>query len=66
LQFTSDVKVYTYHILYTGSDLVADIGGYLGLFLGLSLFGCVELLGKVVSKFEVKKETGRKCSTADE
>ena len=39
--------MYTYHRLYTGSDLVADIGGYLGLFLGLSIFGLVGLLAKV-------------------
>ena len=51
-------------MLYTGSNLVADIGGYLGLFLGLSLYGCVELLGKVFAKFEAKKEAGRKTPGA--
>ena len=34
-------------MLYTGSDLVADIGGYLGLFLGLSIFGLVETIEKI-------------------
>jgi hypothetical protein len=49
-------------MLYTGSNLIADIGGYLGLFLGLSLFGCVELLEKVITKLETKKEPRRNIS----
>ena len=44
--------MYSYHQLYTGSHLLADIGGYLGLFLGLSMFGLVELLEKVVGKLD--------------
>ena len=51
------MKVYTYHRLYTSSDLVADIGGYLGLFLGLSIFGLVGLLAKVFGKIETKDST---------
>ena len=50
------MKVYTYHRLYTGSNLLADIGGYLGLFLGLSIFGLVEILEKVVKKMKKKVE----------
>ena len=41
-------KEFSFHILYSGSSLVADIGGYLGLFLGLSVFGMVQLLEKTV------------------
>jgi hypothetical protein len=41
------MKIFTYHLLYSGTDLIADIGGYLGLFLGLSAFGLVELFEKV-------------------
>ncbi len=50
------VKIYTYHVLYTGTDLVADIGGYLGLFLGFSIFGLVEILERVFLGKKVKKE----------
>ena len=54
--------MYTYHQLYTGSDLVADIGGYLGLFLGLSIFGLVGLLAKVFGQIEKKDSAGNENS----
>jgi hypothetical protein len=54
LQFSPDAKVYTYHLLYTGSDLLADIGGYLGLFLGLSIFGLIKVFEKVFRNMKKK------------
>ena len=42
-------------MLYTGSDLVADIGGYLGLFLGLSIFGLVETIEKNIFDQETQR-----------
>ena len=35
------MKVFSYHYLYTTKNLLADIGGYLGLFTGLSIFSLV-------------------------
>ena len=57
LQFQPYVKVYSYHLLYNGHDLVADIGGYLGLFLGMSIFGFVESIEKALLR---KKTSGGK------
>merc|ERR1719468_255072 len=56
-QMKSTIKVYSHHVLYSGSDLVADIGGYLGLFLGLSVFGLAQLITHNVLK-ESKKIIG--------
>ncbi len=47
IQMGSRTKMYSYHCLYTPANLVADIGGNLGLFLGLSVFSCVQV---VISK----------------
>jgi hypothetical protein len=55
-QFSPHVKVFSYHRLYTGSDLIADIGGYLGLFLGLSVFGLVQIFENFVSDLDKRKE----------
>ncbi len=49
-------------MLYTGSDLVADIGGYLGLFLGLSAFGIVQILEQMIKS---NLETTNKSPSSD-
>ena len=42
-------------MLHTGTDLLADIGGYLGLFLGLSVFGIVKIFSDIIQKDKPKK-----------
>ena len=54
-QFKATVKTYTYHILYSGTDLIADIGGYLGLFLGMSVFGAISLFSQFIHEEKPKK-----------
>ena len=49
------MKTYTYHILYSGTDLIADIGGYLGLFLGMSVFGAINLFSQFIHEEKPKK-----------
>jgi hypothetical protein len=42
---------------------LADIGGYLGLFLGLSIFGLIEVFEKILKKFrrKIKRLTIQDC-----
>ena len=56
--------MYSYHLLFTGSDFLAAIGGYLGLFLGLSVYGLIELLEKFIQIRDAIKieEAERKVS----
>ena len=56
LQFAPDVKIYSYFQIYTGDNLVADIGGYLGLFLGLSVYSLFELIESVLNKLDKKED----------
>ena len=43
-EFPYEYRTLQYLMLYTTSDFIAAVGGNLGLFLGLSLFGLVDLL----------------------
>ena len=49
------MKTYSYHILYSGTDLIADIGGYLGLFLGMSVFGIISIFSQFLHEEKPKK-----------
>ena len=47
LSFDAKVEVLREHIPYQFSSLVAELGGALGLFLGISLVGLPQLIAKV-------------------
>ena len=49
------MKTYSYHLLYNWSDLIADIGGYLGLFLGMSVFGIISIFSQFIHEEKPKK-----------
>ena len=46
-----DVQVEEQYRLYKLGDLTADIGGYLGLLLGISLLSCYDFIASFLAKF---------------
>ncbi len=50
------MKTYSYFRIYTEDNLVADIGGYLGLFLGLSVFSLFEFLEVAINNLDKKED----------
>lgn len=44
LRFGDTIKVLKAHFLYSTLSLIAEIGGYVGLFLGLSIYQTSELI----------------------
>jgi hypothetical protein len=50
------VKIYSYFQIYTEDNLVADIGGYLGLFLGLSVFSIFEIFETMLNSLDNKED----------
>ncbi len=57
--FRPRAKVYDHHYLYTWDDLVADTGGYLGLFLGLSIFSLVEMAEDTLRRQKRRSRSSR-------
>jgi hypothetical protein len=50
------VKIYSYFQIYTDDNLVADIGGYLGLFLGLSVYSIFEIFETMLNSLDKKED----------
>ena len=59
------VRLFSYHFLYTESDLVADCGGYLGLFLGVSVFSLVEVIEKSLRVRKKEEAAPRNTGTLE-
>ena len=47
LYFKNNIAVKTSHVAYPLESLLAEVGGYLGLLLGVSLMDITNLLGKL-------------------
>ena len=65
---TSSVTQTTEYFVYDSSDLIGDIGGYLGLFLGwslLSIFSSVLQLSAVLAAVKEKLQTFLPASKRD-
>ena len=62
-QLPSQVKIFTYHYLYDGTDFLADVGGYLGLFLGFSVFSLVEIVEKYIEILNKKRKETRELES---
>ena len=52
INFPKVVKVYERSYTYSGLSLIAEIGGYVGLFLGISVNQVINGLDFLISKFE--------------
>ena len=48
------VKEYQYYYIYPLSELLADFGGYIGLFVGLSVFQVLDFMAKMSDKNKTK------------
>ena len=52
LIFDQFIRITSLHISYTGLELVAEVGGYVGLFLGFSVFQLSHAIKFLTRKFE--------------
>ena len=52
ISFEKFIKVTKEYYIYTGINLIAEIGGYVGLFLGISINQVINLIDFIVAKIE--------------
>ena len=52
IHFEEIIKVTNGYYLYSGLSLIAEIGGYVGLFLGVSVNQITDLMEALLSKFD--------------
>ena len=56
LKYSKFIKVFSSSVSYTFLELVAEVGGYVGLFLGVSIIQTIDLLPKVAKFFSLLKQ----------
>ena len=52
INFKSNIKVTQSHYLYSGLSMVAEIGGYVGLFLGVSFNKLAILTNTLITRLD--------------
>lgn len=60
------IKVYRYYLRFDDEEFVADVGGYLGLFLGLSCFSLAQYISKVKAWWIKRKKKNRQSDFDEE
>jgi hypothetical protein len=64
-QFDPEVKIYSYFQIYTGNNLLADIGGLAGLFLGISLYSLFGFGVRFLKRLHKKEEEQKRQRSLD-
>ena len=53
IYFEENIKVTEEYYVYTGINLIAEIGGYVGLFLGVSVNQVINLMNFIATKLKI-------------
>ena len=53
IYFRQYVKVTEVYFSYTGLELIAEFGGYVGLFLGISVFDINQVITRFMNNFKI-------------
>ena len=51
LIFRRDVKTTREYVLYSSLSMIAEVGGYVGLLLGISLFKLADVMNALIERY---------------